>query len=150
MWGAGRFDGWSEHFSFVCWQTAAESVLSEYGVDSAWYTSRERPRHEVLPWDHLDVGLVPGCGRNGRTHWRSGNRALRVRGLCRLRGASRLNAEIQVGPSGGRLELFAPADEDRGGNDQQVTSATGGPRRAAADPVREAGSMCFCFAPGLR
>jgi radical SAM family uncharacterized protein len=49
----GRFDGWTEHFSFARWMNAAETV----GVDVAWYTTRERDADEVLPWDHLDSGL---------------------------------------------------------------------------------------------
>jgi hypothetical protein len=53
----GRFDGWSEHFSFERWTRAAASVLPRYGVDLDWYTTRERHEQEVLPWDHLDSGL---------------------------------------------------------------------------------------------
>jgi len=49
----GRFDGWSEHFSFARWMSAAEAA----GVDVGWYTTRERDGEEVLPWDHLDSGL---------------------------------------------------------------------------------------------
>jgi radical SAM family uncharacterized protein len=49
----GRFDGWSEHFSFERWMSAAAAV----GVDVGWYTTRERGENEVLPWDHLDSGL---------------------------------------------------------------------------------------------
>ena len=53
----GRFDGWSEHFSYDRWMAAAESGLAGTGVDVAWYTTRERQLDEVLPWDHLDSGL---------------------------------------------------------------------------------------------
>jgi len=53
----GRFDGWSEHFSFQRWVDAAAEVLPPLGVDLAWYTTRERDELEVLPWDHLDSGL---------------------------------------------------------------------------------------------
>ncbi len=53
----GRFDGWSEHFSYERWMEAAERVLPEVGVDVAWYTTREREESEVLPWDHIDSGL---------------------------------------------------------------------------------------------
>ncbi|GAB3693134.1 TIGR03960 family B12-binding radical SAM protein [Angustibacter aerolatus] len=53
----GRFDGWSEHFSYDRWMTAAETALAGTGVDVAWYTTREREQSEVLPWDHLDSGL---------------------------------------------------------------------------------------------
>ena len=53
----GKFDGWSEHFSFERWATAAAEELAPFGVDLGWYTTRERGYEEVLPWDHLDAGL---------------------------------------------------------------------------------------------
>ncbi|GAA4119736.1 TIGR03960 family B12-binding radical SAM protein [Nocardioides fonticola] len=53
----GRFDGWSEHFSYDRWMECAERALAGTGVDVAWYTTRERGYDEVLPWDHLDSGL---------------------------------------------------------------------------------------------
>jgi radical SAM family uncharacterized protein len=53
----GRFDGWSEHFSFERWVSATERVLADEPVDLDWYTTRERDYAEVLPWDHLDSGL---------------------------------------------------------------------------------------------
>ena len=52
-----RFDGWSEHFSFDRWMSAAASALDGLPVDVDWYTTRERQRSEVLPWEHLDSGL---------------------------------------------------------------------------------------------
>jgi radical SAM family uncharacterized protein len=52
-----RFDGWSEYFSFARWLHACEAALADWPVDLAWYTTRERDYHEVLPWDHLDSGL---------------------------------------------------------------------------------------------
>ncbi|WP_134738433.1 TIGR03960 family B12-binding radical SAM protein [Nocardioides sp. 503] len=53
----GRFDGWSEHFSYDRWVASAEKGLAGTGVDLDWYTVRERDYDEVLPWDHLDSGL---------------------------------------------------------------------------------------------
>src|ERR687897_2329329 len=53
----GRFDGWSEHFSYERWTAAAAAELEPLGVDLDWYTTRERGQDEVLPWDHLDSGL---------------------------------------------------------------------------------------------
>ncbi len=53
----GRFDGWSEHFSYDRWVAACETALAGTGVDLDWYTVRERDYDEVLPWDHLDSGL---------------------------------------------------------------------------------------------
>jgi radical SAM superfamily enzyme YgiQ (UPF0313 family) len=35
------------------WRTA----LREWSGDPAFYTQRERPLDEILPWDHLDVGV---------------------------------------------------------------------------------------------
>jgi radical SAM superfamily enzyme YgiQ (UPF0313 family) len=53
----GRFDGWSEHFSYERWTGAAAAELEPLGVSIDWFTTRERGRDEVLPWDHLDSGL---------------------------------------------------------------------------------------------
>jgi radical SAM family uncharacterized protein len=53
----GRFDGWSEYFSFDRWVDASAKALAGSGVDLDWYTVREREYDEVLPWDHLDSGL---------------------------------------------------------------------------------------------
>ncbi|OLT25035.1 B12-binding domain-containing radical SAM protein [Nocardiopsis sp. CNR-923] len=53
----GRFDGWSEHFSYGRWAQAARTALADTPVDLDWYTTRERDEDEVLPWDHLDAGL---------------------------------------------------------------------------------------------
>ena len=53
----GRFDGWSEHFSYARWTAAAAAELEPLGVSLEWFTTRERFQDEVLPWDHLDSGL---------------------------------------------------------------------------------------------
>jgi radical SAM family uncharacterized protein len=53
----GRFDGWSEHFSFGRWLACAQAALADEPVDLDWYTTRDREFVEVLPWDHLDSGL---------------------------------------------------------------------------------------------
>ena len=53
----GRFDGWSEHFSYDLWMAATEVGLAGTGLDLDWFTTREREYAEVLPWDHLDSGL---------------------------------------------------------------------------------------------
>ncbi len=53
----GRFDGWSEHFSYDRWVAACDRALAAEPVDLDWFTVREREYSEVLPWDHLDSGL---------------------------------------------------------------------------------------------
>jgi radical SAM family uncharacterized protein len=54
----GRFDGWSEHFSYDRWVASTQAVFGDSPVDLDWYTIRERQYSEVLPWDHLDSGLA--------------------------------------------------------------------------------------------
>ena len=53
----GRFDGWSEYFSYSGGSGAPPTRSRVRPVDLAWYTTRERGYAEVLPWDHLDAGL---------------------------------------------------------------------------------------------
>jgi radical SAM superfamily enzyme YgiQ (UPF0313 family) len=46
-----RLDGWKETFKpRLWWQTFAD-----LGIDPAWYSQRQRPLDEVLPWDHVNV-----------------------------------------------------------------------------------------------
>jgi radical SAM superfamily enzyme YgiQ (UPF0313 family) len=48
------YDAWSEYFHFDKWQQAFE----ETGVDLDFYTLRERPLDEILPWDFIDAGVT--------------------------------------------------------------------------------------------
>ncbi len=107
----GRFDGWSEHFSYDRWVAAAETALAGTGVDQDWFTTRERGYDEVLPWDHLDSGLDKDW------LWADWEDALAVAdgssdvevedcrwtpcydcGVC-----PEMGTEIQIGPTGQRL-----------------------------------------------
>lgn len=101
----GRFDGWSEHFSYERWLTAAKAELAPRGVSMEWFTLRERDEAEILPWDHLDSGL------DRDWLWADWQDALAGReqddcrwtpcfdcGVCPSTGA-----EIEVGPSGTTL-----------------------------------------------
>ncbi|WP_122816989.1 TIGR03960 family B12-binding radical SAM protein [Nocardioides pantholopis] len=108
--GGGRFDGWSEHFSYDRWTAAADAALAGTGVDLGWYTTRERGYDEVLPWDHLDSGLDKDW------LWSDWEDALAVAdgadvevedcrwtpcydcGVC-----PEMNTEIQIGPTGKQL-----------------------------------------------
>jgi len=107
VWRDGaRFDGWSEHFSFDRWVACADKALADEPVDLDWYTTRERDRDEVLPWDHLDAGL------DHDWLWQDWQDALNDEaevedcrwsscydcGVCPSMGT-----EIQTGPTGERL-----------------------------------------------
>jgi radical SAM superfamily enzyme YgiQ (UPF0313 family) len=101
----GRFDGWSEHFSFDRWMECAQRALADEPVDVAWYTTREREYAEVLPWDHLDSGL------DREWLWEDWQDALTEVEVddCRWTPCfdcgvcPQLGTEIQVGPTGRTL-----------------------------------------------
>jgi radical SAM family uncharacterized protein len=48
-----KFDGWSEFFSYELWLEA----FSDVGLDISLYL-RERQYDEILPWDHIDIGVT--------------------------------------------------------------------------------------------
>lgn len=48
-----RFDGWNDCFRFDKWMQSFE----ECGIDPDFYL-RERAIDEVLPWDHIDIGVT--------------------------------------------------------------------------------------------
>jgi radical SAM family uncharacterized protein len=101
----GRFDGWSEHFSFERWMAAAGKAFADQPVDVDWYTTRDRDHSEVLPWDHLDSGLDKDWLWED---WQDALAEVEVDdcrwtpcfdcGVC-----PQMNTEIQVGPTGRRL-----------------------------------------------
>ncbi len=48
-----KLDGWSDKFNYRLWQEA----ICDEGVDIDFYTARSRNTEELLPWDHIDVGV---------------------------------------------------------------------------------------------
>jgi radical SAM family uncharacterized protein len=108
--GGGRFDGWSEHFSYQRWVDACAAELEPLGVSLTWFTTRERAEPEVLPWDHLDSGL------DRAWLWDDWQDALAAReqddcrwtpcfdcGVCPAMGT-----DIQIGPTGHKLLPLTP------------------------------------------
>ncbi|TCM43625.1 TIGR03960 family B12-binding radical SAM protein [Kribbella sp. VKM Ac-2568] len=104
----GRFDGWSEHFSYERWIGAAEKALADEPVDLAWYTTREREYAEVLPWDHLDSGL------DREWLWEDWQDSLEEDGAIEVEDCRwtpcfdcgvcpQMGTEIQIGPTGKKL-----------------------------------------------
>ncbi|MBR2879500.1 MAG: TIGR03960 family B12-binding radical SAM protein, partial [Oscillospiraceae bacterium] len=54
VWRSGaRLEAWSDFFDYKRWTDALEKC----GVDPAFYTTREREKDEILPWDHIDMGV---------------------------------------------------------------------------------------------
>ncbi|MFV0451870.1 MAG: TIGR03960 family B12-binding radical SAM protein [Propioniciclava sp.] len=106
----GRFDGWSEHFSYDRWVAACATGLAGTGVDLDWYTTREREYAEVLPWDHLDAGL------DRDWLWEDWQDALDEQPVedCRWTPCydcgvcPQMDTAIQIGPTGKHLLPIAP------------------------------------------
>lgn len=48
-----KFDSWDDKFNFDLWMKAFEDC----GIDPYFYTRRRREFSELLPWDHIDVGV---------------------------------------------------------------------------------------------
>lgn len=49
-----KFDSWDQYFNYEAWLKAFEDC----GVDPDFYTIRKRDFEEVLPWNHIDVGIT--------------------------------------------------------------------------------------------
>jgi radical SAM family uncharacterized protein len=129
----GRFDGWSEHFSFDRWEKAAAAELEPAGVSLDWFTTRERPEREILPWDHLDSGL----DRDWLwSDWKDALRAAELDdcrwtpcydcGVCPTTGS-----QIEIGPTGRQLLPLAPVPP-------MPPRAAGAPAGSPPAPVRKA------------
>ncbi|HET7017214.1 MAG TPA: TIGR03960 family B12-binding radical SAM protein [Streptosporangiaceae bacterium] len=104
----GRFDGWSEYFSYERWADCAAKVLPEHGIDLDWYTTRERGYAEILPWDHLDAGL------DRDWLWQDWLAAIDTDGAAEVEDCRwtpcfecgvcpAMDTQIEVGPTGARL-----------------------------------------------
>ena len=49
----GYLESWSEGFDLTRWTESAR----ELGMDLSFYANRERALCEILPWDHIDMGV---------------------------------------------------------------------------------------------
>jgi len=55
VWQKGaKFDSWSEYMKFDRWMEA----FADCGLRADFYNSRERSLDEILPWDHVDIGVT--------------------------------------------------------------------------------------------
>ncbi len=48
-----KFDSWHEFFHMDTWMQAFENT----GIDPDFYNARARSYEEILPWDHIDIGV---------------------------------------------------------------------------------------------
>ena len=145
MWrDGGRFDGWSEHFSYDRWMAAAERELTPLGVDVAWYTTREREESEVLAWDHIDSGL------DKEWLWQDWLDALDETEVddCRWTPCfdcgvcPQMGTEIEIGPTGKTLLPLTVLGAGRECDGRAHPRLTAGHTEPAAERLRRPRSPC--------
>lgn len=49
-----KFDGWNDLFQYDKWMQAFQDT----GIDPSFYANRQRSYDEILPWDHISVGVT--------------------------------------------------------------------------------------------
>jgi hypothetical protein len=72
------YDGWTEHFKYDNWLKAFEQT----GMDLDFYTVRERPVDEILPWDFIDMGVTRAFLMREWERARSGQTTPNCREAC--------------------------------------------------------------------
>lgn len=87
-----RFDAWGEHFKFDKWIEA----FRECGVDPDFYTTRQRGEYEIMPWEHIDIGVTKKFLLSERHKAYKGETTQNCRQACTGCGASIFNGGICV------------------------------------------------------
>ena len=85
----GRLESWSEYFSLQRWLDAFRTC----GLDPEFYALRERPLDEVLPWDHMDMGVTRRHYERERDRAYQSRLSPDCRKACSACGASSLRKE---------------------------------------------------------
>lgn len=90
------FDAWSEFFCYEKWKEAFE----RNHLDFDFYTTRERKKDELLPWDFIDIGV------SKRFLWKEYENALKenvtpnCRQGCSGCGAASFDGGVCIEPRG--------------------------------------------------
>lgn len=84
-----RLDSWDEEFRFDKWMEA----FSKLGVDPDWYL-RERSYDEVLPWDHISIGITKDFFMRENEKAKRGETTPNCREKCAGCGANSFKAGV--------------------------------------------------------
>ena len=84
-------DGWDEYFNLQAWNDAFESC----GIDPDFYTVRGFGEDELLPWEHIDVGVTKKFLLRERKRAHEGVITPDCRQGCAGCGASALLKEVE-------------------------------------------------------
>ena len=86
-----KMDGWDEYFNYQIWLDAFDKC----GVDPNYYTVRGFGEDEILPWDHIDVGVTKAFLRRECKRAYEGKVTQDCRHGCSGCGADKLLKEVQ-------------------------------------------------------
>lgn len=88
-----KFDGWAEHFDFDKWM----DIFKDCGIDPDFYVTRRRSFDEVLPWDHINVGVSKNFMINENKKAHSETTTPQCREKCSGCGANRFGGDVCAG-----------------------------------------------------
>ena len=86
-----KMDGWDEYFNYQIWLDAFDKC----GVDPNYYTVRGFGEDEILPWDHIDVGVTKAFLKRERKKAYEEKVTQDCRHGCSGCGADKLLKEVQ-------------------------------------------------------
>jgi radical SAM family uncharacterized protein len=87
-----KFDAWSEYFDYQKWFDA----FKQCRLDPSFYANRERALAEILPWEHIDVGVTPEfLKREYHKLWQEQETPDCRRGKCNACGLQRWQSSCQ-------------------------------------------------------
>ncbi len=100
-----KFDAWQDHFDWQKWMQAFE----ENGLTPDFYIARKRGKDEILPWDHIDIGVRKSTLRAEFERSESGILREDCRGKCYGCGINYAFRTIQ--PKDGEKRWYCPVIE---------------------------------------
>ena len=116
-----RFDAWREHFQYDTWLKAFDQI----GLEPEFYTHRERPIDEHLPWDHIDSGVQKRFLTEDYAWSQIGKTRIDCRERCFACGILPTFAELRRLNPGETWECPEVRSPSRSTNRTRVTLASG-------------------------
>lgn len=78
-----KFDGWNDMFKYDVWLQAFEDT----GLSKEFYANRQRSYEEILPWDHISIGVSKKFFINEMEKAKNEQITLNCRTECAMCGA---------------------------------------------------------------
>lgn len=88
-----KFDGWAEYFDFEKWI----NIFKKCGIDPDFYATRKREYDEILPWDHINIGVSKTFMINESKKAHNEITTPQCREKCSGCGANRFGGDVCAG-----------------------------------------------------